>query len=256
MTKAKKGTVYLVGAGPGDPELLTLKAVSLLESADVIYHDDLVARQILDLARAKALVISVGKRCGAKRVTQDQINRKLVESAQRGLGVVRLKSGDPLIFGRAGEEIAALSADGIAFEVVPGISTAFAAAAALRCSLTDRTTASSVLLATGHHAEKDNAELSPTRVYYMPGSNLALHARHLLESGEPPDLPCALVSRVSQPDQAVLRTTLRDLANAIAPASPAVLLTGWPLADITQLRVSCQLPLPIAPQPHTLADPF
>src|SRR3569833_2770987 len=113
MTIAKKGTVYLVGAGPGDPELLTRKAAGLLETADIIYHDDLVSSEVLAVAHGRALIISVGKRCGAKRVTQTEIIQKLVESAHRGLSVVRLKSGDPLIFGRAGEEIAALKAAGI-----------------------------------------------------------------------------------------------------------------------------------------------
>ncbi len=256
MTQAQKGIVYLVGAGPGDAELLTLRAAALLVSADVIYHDDLVSQEVLEMARANALVISVGKRCGAKRITQGEINCKLVESAQRGLSVVRLKSGDPVIFGRAGEEIAALSAARISYQVVPGVSAATAAAAGLGCSLTDRGTASSVLFLTGHRSEKLKPDLPPTRVVYMPGSDLSVYARDWLKDGESPDLPCVLVSRASQPDQTVLRTKLRDLAGVTVPASPALLLAGWVLAEITRADVSCEVSLPIAPQPHTLADPF
>ena len=229
MTIAKKGTVYLVGAGPGDPELLTRKAAGLLETADIIYHDDLVSSEVLAVAHGRALIISVGKRCGAKRVTQTEINQKLVESARRGLSVVRLKSGDPLIFGRAGEEIAALKAAGIEYEVVPGISSAIAAAATVGVSLTIRDAASSVLLVTGHHADKPDPDLPPTRVVYMPGSDLAPLAEKWLAEGLSPETPCVLVSRVSRPDQTIVRTTLAELGRAKAPNSPAVLLAGWAL---------------------------
>jgi uroporphyrin-III C-methyltransferase len=237
MTRAQKGTVYLVGAGPGDPELLTLRAASLLETADVIYHDDLVSQEVLQLARATALVISVGKRCGAKRVTQLEINNKLIDSARRGLSVVRLKSGDPLIFGRAGEELKALAVAGTPCEVVPGISAAMAAAAALRCSLTSRDAASSVLITTGHHAQSPNAALAPTRVVYMPSSDLNEQAEKWLREGNSPEMPCALVSRVSQSGQTIFRTTLGELATAPAPVSPAVLLAGWALDQMHELGV-------------------
>ena len=172
------------------------------------------------------------------------------------MSVVRLKSGDPLIFGRAGEEIAALAYAGIPFHVIPGISAATSAAAALGCSLTGRSTSSSVLFLTGHHSEKLNPDLPPTHVVYMPGSDLSVYARAWLGEGESPDLPCVLVSRVSQPDQTILRTALRNLSAAIVPASPAILLAGWALADVTQTGVSFELPRSIAPQPHTPADPF
>lgn len=231
MTKADKGVVYLVGAGPGDPELLTVKAMALLQTADVIYHDDLVPEAVLQLARKTALVISVGKRCGAKRVTQTEIQNKLVESAQRRLSVVRLKSGDPLIFGRASEEMRALTLAGVPFEVVPGISAVSAAAAALRCSLTDRSTASSVLILTGHHAEEANASLAPTRVVYMPGSDLSGYVNSWLRAGDSPDMPCVLISRVSQPDQEIVRTSLRELAQTRVPPSPALMLAGWALSQ-------------------------
>src|SRR5262249_31637385 len=155
MTKAEPGKVYLVGAGPGDPELLTRKAAALLGTADVVLHDDLVPQQILALAGAQTLVASVGKRCGKKHVTQAAIHSLMITCARKGMSVVRLKSGDPTIFGRAGEEIDALKSAGIPFEIVPGISAAFAAAAAARISLTDRRTASRVTFATGHLAESE-----------------------------------------------------------------------------------------------------
>ncbi len=229
MSTLKKAMVYLVGAGPGDPELLTRKAARLLEAADVIYHDDLVADEILALARERALVISVGKRCGAKRVTQTEINQKLIDSARRGLCVVRLKSGDPLIFGRAGEEIAALAKAGVACEIVPGISAATAAAAATGASLTSRDAASSVLLETGHHAETPAPAYPPTRVVYMPGTELARIAERWLAEGIAPETPCAVVSRVSRPDQNIVRMTVGELLHANAPESPAVLMAGWAL---------------------------
>ena len=125
---ARVGTVYLVGAGPGDPELLTLRALRLLETADLILPDDLVSAEILSLAHAEAEIIPVGKRCGQPRITQEEIHWLMIDAAQAGRSVLRLKSGDPLIFGRVGEEIAALRDAEIPFEIVPGITTAFAAA--------------------------------------------------------------------------------------------------------------------------------
>jgi siroheme synthase-like protein len=132
------GKVYLMGAGPGDPDLLTVKALRLIQSADLILHDDLVPQAILGLAPPNAEIVNVGKRCGVKSITQDKINALMVESARAHRSVVRLKSGDPLIFSRAAEEIAALTEAGVPFVVVPGVSAAFAAAAAIGCSLTSR----------------------------------------------------------------------------------------------------------------------
>lgn len=234
MTQARKGTVYLVGSGPGDPELLTVKAAGLLRSADVIYHDDLVPAAVLEGARADAAVVSVGKRSGAKKITQSEINDRMIESAGQGLSVVRLKSGDPLVFGRAGEEIRALEAAGIAYEIVPGVTVALAAAAAIGCSLTDRRAASSVLFSTGHHAEDLNPSLAPTRVIYMPGVDLGIYASAWLADGESPAMPCVVVSRVSQPDEMIVRTCLRDLADVVGVASPAILLAGWALAAVSK----------------------
>ncbi len=231
MTEAKKGTVYLVGAGPGDPELLTVRALQLLKSADVIYHDDLVSREILELAHARAVVVSVGKRAGTKHITQDEINAKIITNAQQGLSVVRLKSGDPMIFGRAGEEISALTEARVPYGIVPGITAAVAAAAALGCSLTDRRAASSILFMTGHHADDLNPSLPPTRVVYMPGSDLSIYAAAWLADGEAPEMPCAIISRVSQPEQCVMRTSLGDLAQMKVPAAPSLLIAGWALQE-------------------------
>src|SRR5215472_9478202 len=202
-----KGKVWLVGAGPGDPDLLTVKALRLIQSAHVILHDDLVPRAILDLGR-NAEIVNVGKRCGVKNITQEEINDLMIGHARNGRRVVRLKSGDPLIFGRAAEEMAALSEAGVDFEVVPGITAAFAAAAAIPCSLTDRNAASNVTFSTGHHAQSHNESNLPqredaTRVVYMPGRDLRLLAAEWLADGLPPDFPCAVVSHAAPPEQAV-----------------------------------------------------
>jgi uroporphyrin-III C-methyltransferase/precorrin-2 dehydrogenase/sirohydrochlorin ferrochelatase len=225
------GKVWLVGAGPGDPELLTLKALRLIQSAHIVLHDDLVPQAILALAPG-AEIVNVGKRCGAKSITQDEINALMIDYARNGKRVVRLKSGDPLIFGRATEEIAALSNSGIAFEVVPGITAAFAAAAAIPFSLTDRNSASNVIFSTGQHAQSHNQSPLPhledaTRVVYMPGRDLSLLAEEWLAEGLPPDFPCAVVSRAAQPDQQVRYTVLAELGKIAPTQAPSVLLAGW-----------------------------
>ena len=149
---AQPGHVYLVGAGPGAADLLTLRALRLIESANVILPDDLVSDEILALANPAAEIIPVGKRCGQPRITQAGIHELMRTHASQHKSVVRLKSGDPLVFGRANEEIEALRAAGIPFEIVPGISTVFAVAASLQTPLTDRNAASKLILATAHHA--------------------------------------------------------------------------------------------------------
>jgi len=232
--RSEAGHVYLVGAGPGDPDLLTVKATRLIASSDVILHDDLVPSAILRLAPPQAVVVNVGKRCGTKSITQGEINSLMIEHAGERKSVVRLKSGDPMLFGRAAEEIAALAQAGIPFEIVPGISAAFAAAAELGCSLTDRNWASNVILSTGHHAQSHNHAPLPaledaTRVVYMPGRDLALLAEQWLEEGLPPELPCALVSHATQPEQQVIHTTLEKLGEAALDSAPSLLLAGWAL---------------------------
>ncbi|MFP5205792.1 MAG: siroheme synthase CysG [Acidobacteriota bacterium] len=233
----EKGSVALVGAGPGDPDLLTVKAVRAIESAGVVLHDDLVAQAILDLAPAQAVLVNVGKRCGVKTITQEEINALMIEHARTGRRVVRLKSGDPMLFGRATEEMEALAAAGVAYEIVPGVSAAFAAAAAIGCSLTDRSRASNVIFSTGHHAKSHNNAPLPaledaTRVVYMPGRDLTLLAAEWMSEGLPADLPCALVARAAQPDEQVSFTTLGELHRAAAPAAPSLLLAGWAVRSI------------------------
>jgi len=231
------GKIYLVGAGPGDPDLLTVKALRLIQSASLVLHDDLVPKPILDLAPPHAAVVNVGKRCGIKSITQDEINALMIEHACANRTVVRLKSGDPLIFGRAAEEMAALSEAGVQFEVVPGITAASAAAAAIGCSLTDRNSASNVIFSTGHHAQSHNESPLPemedaTRVVYMPGRDLRLLAEEWLQQGLPTDFPCAVVSRAAQPDQQVHHTTLGALGNAEPALAPSLLIAGWAVRDI------------------------
>jgi uroporphyrin-III C-methyltransferase len=233
MTKAEAGKVYLVGAGPGDPELLTRKAAALLESADVILHDDLVPPQILSLAGPRTLVASVGKRCGKKKISQATIHSLMITCARKGMSVVRLKSGDPTIFGRAGEEIDALKSAGIPVEIVPGISAAFAAAAAAHISLTDRCKASRVTFATGHLAESEGeinywdqiAQAGTTLVIYMPGLDLGALAARLHAAGLTAETPCLLVSRASHENQREQRGALADLKN-MGALEPSVLIVG------------------------------
>jgi uroporphyrin-III C-methyltransferase len=234
MSTAMKGTVYLVGAGPGDPELLTLKAAALLSSADLVLHDDLVPQAVIAMAAKQALVISVGKRCGAKRVHQSEIHSLMIEAARRELSVVRLKSGDPLVFGRAAEEMDALRTADVPFQVVPGITAAFAAAAQIGCSLTDRRTASSVELHTGHKAAdagQDVASESVTRVVYMPGRSFRSFSEERLRAGDAANLPCCVISRAAQPDQGMQWSTLGELGDVVPGPAPVLLLAGWALAD-------------------------
>ncbi len=235
--RREEGKVYLIGAGPGDPDLLTVKALRLLQSAGVILHDDLVPQAILDLARG-AEIVNVGKRCGTKSITQDEINALMIEHARAQRCVVRLKSGDPLIFGRAAEEMSALRDAGIPFEVVPGITSAFAAAAAIPCSLTDRNSASNVIFSTGHHAQSHNHAPLPqledaTRVVYMPGRDLTLLAQEWLQEGLPADFPCVIVSRAAQPDQEIYSTTLDRLGDAAPALAPSLLIAGWAVRERT-----------------------
>ncbi|WP_263384388.1 uroporphyrinogen-III C-methyltransferase [Granulicella arctica] len=232
---AQPGHVYLVGAGPGNPDLLTLRAADLLRTADVILPDDLVSEDVLALASPTAEIIAVGKRCGQPRITQAGIHGLMLEHAQADRSVLRLKSGDPLVFGRAGEELAALREAGIPVEIVPGISVAFAVAADLQIPLTDRASASKLILATAHHAE-GKVELSPswsgafpddaTLVIYMPGRNFGALASDLIASGIPQETPCVAVSKASTPLQHVCATTLGDLHVAAIGPAPVVLLIG------------------------------
>jgi uroporphyrin-III C-methyltransferase len=231
-----KGKVYLVGAGPGDPELLTLKALRLLQSAEAVLHDDLVAPEILQLIPSTAQIHNVGKRCGKKKILQGEINYLMVALAASGLRVVRLKGGDPLIFGRAGEEIETLRRNNIPFEIVPGVTSAMGAAAAAQIPLTHRRASSALVLITAHNAsEKDAAEKDAwskfaasgaTLVIYMPGQNYSDIAKRLTTAGLAGETPCAVISRATTKHQRTHRTTVLDLHRTPQLAAPTLLVVG------------------------------
>ncbi len=228
-----KGRVFLVGAGPGDPELLTLKALRVLGQADVVLHDDLLTPEILELIPPSARVESVGKRHGDRQVAQSDINRRLCEYASSGETVVRLKGGDGAIFGRASEEMDALRAAGIPFTIVPGVTAASGAAAAAGVSLTDRRLGSALVLLTAQRCKgnpppnwKAVAALGGSTAIYMPGGHEAELARQLMDAGLPAATPCLVVSRATRSDEQVIATTLEGLTSLASPAAPALLLIG------------------------------
>jgi uroporphyrin-III C-methyltransferase len=226
------GKVYLIGAGPGDPELLTLKAARLLASADVVLHDSLVSREVLAKISSDAEVVDVGKRCGRKLLTQDEINALLVSYAASHEIVVRLKGGDPSLFGRGSEELQALREAHVEYEVVPGVTAALGAAAAAGISLTDRRVASQVLLSTFSRGADANALdwgcLTPatTLVLYMPGPDYAEVSRRLGEAGLPGDLPCVIVSGASGAHQQVRWSSVGALSIQEKLPAPALMIIG------------------------------
>ena len=211
---AKSGTIYLVGAGPGDPDLLTLRAARLLERADIIIHDGLVDRAILALAKADAELISVAKQRSKHTLPQEGINELLVRIARSGHDVVRLKGGDPFIFGRGGEEAEAARAAGVAVEVVPGISAANGAAAAAQIALTHRDASSIVSFVAGQcKGLKDQewaglAGKGRTLVIYMGVKTAPQIAEKLMEDGLAPDMPVAVIENGARPEMRVLRGSL------------------------------------------------
>lgn len=228
----RAGKAYLVGAGPGDPDLLTLRAARTLGLADVVLHDALVSAEVLALISPRARVLNVGKRCGRKSITQDEINDLLVRLASAGEMVVRLKSGDPSIFGRAAEEIDALRQARIEVEVIPGVTASLAAAAKIRVSLTDRRRADRLLFISAHRGqgkqESDWRTLVDSRttvVVYMPGEHQGV-AEELRSAGLSESTPCAIVSRVSNPDEQWYEATLGSLQDAPVLPSPCVLIVG------------------------------
>ncbi len=225
--------VFLVGAGPGSVDLLTLRAARLIESADVILYDALIGTDILQLAKPNVRLINVGKRCGKKALSQEDINDMLVYWARSGDVVVRLKGGDPGIFGRAAEETAALRAAKIEFEVIPGVTAACSAAAAAGISLTDRAIASQVIFATAHHSD-ENSERNfvsavregRTLVLYMPGHDYDRIVGELRRAGLAANTPCVIVSRIATADQQITWTDLQSLATHSALPSPSVMIVG------------------------------
>ncbi|MBB4167208.1 MULTISPECIES: siroheme synthase CysG [unclassified Rhizobium] len=237
-----KGRVTLVGAGPGDAELLTLKAVRALQGADVILFDDLVSSEVLELARREAKRMLVGKRGGRTSCRQEDINDMMVKLAKAGKRVVRLKSGDPMIFGRAGEEIAHLDRENIPVDVIPGITAASAMASRLGISLTHRDHAQSVRFITGHSrhgglpANVDWATVADphaTTVFYMGGRTAPLIADRLIEEGLSPETPAIIISDVSRSTQRDWRGTLSTVACGIAEIgydNPVLIAVGSALA--------------------------
>jgi uroporphyrin-III C-methyltransferase len=227
------GKVMLAGAGPGDPELLTLKAAKALREADVVLHDELVSKEILALIPTRAQLVNVGKRCGKKSARQEDINRLLVEYALMGLNVVRLKGGDPFIFGRGGEELEALRAAGIEVEVVPGITAALGAAAHVQIPLTHRADSSTLILVTGSSKHSDHIANWPDRlpsnatiVVYMPGHDLGYLHDRLLSSGISLETPCALISGATTESEQIHVTTIANLVIAPRLSAPRLLVIG------------------------------
>jgi uroporphyrin-III C-methyltransferase / precorrin-2 dehydrogenase / sirohydrochlorin ferrochelatase len=237
------GSVALVGAGPGDPELLTLRAVRALQSADVILFDDLVSTDVLDFARREAKKMLVGKTGHAPSCKQDDINALMISLARAGRRVVRLKGGDPMIFGRADEEIAACRAAGIAVEVVPGITTAQGAASRMLVSLTRRAEARRVQYVTGHGrdgklpADIDWASLADptvTTIVYMPTKTLAELTEKAMQAGLDPATPAVAVARATRPDERTIAGTIADLPARLAaepPGGPVVVMIGRVFAE-------------------------
>lgn len=231
-----RGEVYLVGAGPGDPDLMTFKAVRLLQSADVVLYDRLVSDGILELARRDAQRIYVGKRRDEHTLPQSQINRLLVDLAQQGKRVIRLKGGDPFIFGRGGEEIELLAAQGIPFQVVPGITAASGAACYAGIPLTHRDHAQSVRFVTGHLRDGsvslpwiDYQSEAETLVFYMGLLGLPVICEQLIAHGRRPDTPVALIERATSLEQRVLVGTLAsmpDLVEREQPRAPTLIIVG------------------------------
>jgi len=250
------GSVWLVGAGPGDPGLLTLHAAHALSLAEVVVHDALVPPAILGLASRARLELA-GKRAGGVRTQQLRINARLIQLARQGLRVVRLKGGDPLVFGRGGEEAVALAAAGVAFRIVPGISAGIGGTAAAGIPLTHRKLARSVAFATGHDSSGDLADVdwhalsrgSEVLVFYMAQRRIGQIAARLIEAGRLPSDAVALISNATRPDQQVRIATLETAAAAVSeiPAAAATLLVVGPVIALRPLLADWQQTTPMTP---------
>ena len=239
------GKVFLVGAGPGDPELLTIKAAKALRSADVVLHDELVSAEILRLIPATAQLINVGKRAGVKSTPQHEINQLLVHHARNGLQVVRLKGGDPFIFGRGGEELEALQLAGIQVEVVSGVTAGLGAAAAAQIPLTHRDLSSTVILVTGNSQQPghianwpDRLPSNATILVYMPGNDLKSLQQRLLSSGVAPRTPFAIISAATTEFEQVHISKVADMQASPQLPAPKLLVIGEVVrfADRRQLQ--------------------
>ncbi|SHH13185.1 uroporphyrinogen-III C-methyltransferase [Massilia sp. CF038] len=230
------GKVYLIGAGPGAQDLITLRGARLLAQADVVLHDALVTDEMLALC-PQAEKILVGKRCGQLSTAQQFINKQLVDNARKHALVVRLKGGDPMLFGRADEELRALEEAGIEVEVVPGITTAVAAAAATKQPLTKRGVSRSVAFFTSstapEHADHPAIPDTDTLVQYMGGREAIVTAQRMLDQGRRADTPVVVIENCSRPDQRILRLTLATLAHGLGPSHGPVLVM---LGDAMKMR--------------------
>jgi uroporphyrinogen III methyltransferase/synthase len=239
MKEGKKGKVYLVGAGPGDPELITVKGLKLIQQADAIVYDFLIDQRLLSFAREGAELICAGKSSSHHTMKQEEINRLLVEKAKEHSVVVRLKNGDPYVFGRGAEEAASLAEHNIPFEVVSGVSSAVAVPASAGVPLTHRDYASSVAIITGHRRDDEEVKIAnaDTLVFLMPVANLQRIAKKLLEDGRSPETPCALIERGTLPSQKVVQGNLANIFNhskAHDIKAPAVFVVG----EVVTLRKS------------------
>jgi uroporphyrin-III C-methyltransferase len=233
---SSSGFVWLVGAGPGAADLITVRGLRLLQSAEAVVHDELANRDLLENCPAGCELHSVGKRAGQHSATQPEINALLVKLGTAGKKVVRLKGGDPMVFGRAGEEIEALRAAGIPFEIVPGVTAATASSAVAELPLTHRDHSSAVIFITGHQCAANTtaldwaalAKLRATLCFYMGVRRLPEIARNLLGHGMAPDMPLALVSEATLPSQQVLVGTLREAEKLSAglAGQPALVIIG------------------------------
>jgi uroporphyrin-III C-methyltransferase len=248
------GRVCIVGAGPGAADLLTLRAVRVLEAAHVVFHDALISSEVLALA-AKARTVAVGKRCGRHSTAQHFINKRLADAARSHDGVVRLKGGDPMLFGRAHEEISYLQAQGIVVEVVPGVTAALAASAELGVSLTRRGMARSVAFVTPRVGEGERpsnwvgtALAADSVAIYMGAGEAAAISFALIQAGKPADTPLALVEDASLPSRRVQYATLRELPLIQRGGGPALILLGEVYREALRSTRSSDAGLP-APAP-------
>lgn len=250
----KPGKVYLVGAGPGDPELLTVKAAALLGSADVVIYDRLIQEQVLSLCKPSAERIYMGKPVGRHESRQDEIHALLLEKAREGKMVVRLKGGDPFLFGRGGEEVEYLAEHGVPFEVIPGVSSALAAPLAAGIAVTHRDAASSVGIVTGHEARAEPSRLHwnaltklDSLVFLMCVRNVRNISRKLIEHGRSPETPAAMIQMAFWPDELVVTGTLASIADEVERAGikpPATLVIG----EVVRLRQKLERAAELAEQ--------
>ncbi|MGZ3424284.1 MAG: uroporphyrinogen-III C-methyltransferase, partial [Polyangiales bacterium] len=251
MAPPKGGKVWLVGAGPGDPDLLTVRALRIISSADVIAYDELVSEEILACTAPDAERIPVGRRAAGVRHHEESIHPVVIERARRGLSVVRLKAGDPMIFGRGGEEAIALAEAEIPFEIVPGISAAIGAAASAAIPLTHRGVSASLTLVSAHRIDGAEDALATvprdgTLAIYMGATRLGSVADALMRRGWSPTTPVAVIASATQPNERVTTATLETLA-AVEAAPPAIVIVGEVVGVRTTspaLKIGCEASAP------------